>query len=188
MRIVAGKHRGRRLEAPVGRDVRPTTDRTRQSLFNILTHGDWADERDSVEGAVVLDGFCGTGALGLEALSRGAATVLFLDKARASLDLARANAATLGETEACRFILGDAVRPPSAPMAADLVFLDPPYGQNLAPAALLALAEAGWVAPGALVVVEVGERDPFPLLHGFPGLDERRYPQARIIFLRYCPG
>lgn len=188
MRIVAGRHRGRRLETPSGRDVRPTTDRTRQSLFNILAHGDWGDDRDPVEGAVVLDGFCGTGALGLEALSRGAATALFLDKARVSLDLARANAATLGETAASRFILGDAVRPPAAPMAAGLVFLDPPYGQDLASPALAALAAAGWVAPGALAVVEVGERDLFPVPDGFIMLDERRYPQARIIFLHHRPA
>lgn len=186
MRIVAGKHRGRRLDVPSGRDVRPTSDRTRQSLFNILSHGDWmGDGRDALDGADVLDAFCGTGALALEALSRGAARAAFLDKARPSLDLARRNAEMLGEGANCRFVLGDAARPPAAPFAASLVFLDPPYAQDLAPPALSGLAANGWMAPGALVCVEVGAEDGFAAPPGFDTLDERDYSQARIHFLRY---
>ncbi|MFV3076472.1 RsmD family RNA methyltransferase [Niveispirillum fermenti] len=186
MRIVAGRHRGRRLEAPSGPDVRPTSDRTRQSLFNILSHGDWmADGGDALEGADVLDAFCGTGALGLEALSRGAARAAFLDRARPSLDMARRNAEMLGETGECRFVLGDAGRPPAAPFAAGLAFLDPPYGQGLAPPALSALSAAGWLAPGALVCVEVASTDAFAPPPGFDPLDHRDYSQARIFFLRH---
>lgn len=185
MRIVGGKHRGRSLEAPTGRDVRPTSDRTRQSLFNILSHGDWGGEEGVFEGAMVLDAFCGTGALALEALSRGAVQAVFLDKARSSLDIARRNAQSLGETGSCRFVLGDAARPPLAPDAATLVFLDPPYGQDLAPQALTGLAGAGWLAAGALICVEVGAKDPFTPPPGFILLDERDYSQARILFLRY---
>ncbi|WP_114395355.1 16S rRNA (guanine(966)-N(2))-methyltransferase RsmD [Oleisolibacter albus] len=181
MRIVGGKHRGRRIEAPSGRDVRPTSDRTRESLFNILAHADWGV---ALEGAVVLDAFCGTGALALEALSRGAARALFLDRARPSLDMARRNADLLGETAACRFVLGDAVKPPPAPTAADLAFLDPPYAQDLAPPALSGLNAAGWLAAGGLACVEVGDRDPFTPPPGFTLLDERRYSQARLLFLR----
>lgn len=186
MRIVGGNHRGRRLETPTGRDVRPTSDRTRQSLFNILAHGDWsADGGDVLTDADVLDAFCGTGALALEALSRGARRALFLDKARASLDLARRNAAALGETDRCQFVLGDAARPTKAPFAATLAFLDPPYGQDLAPSALTGLSGAGWLAPGALVCVELGAGDPFLIPTGFTQMDERDYAQARVLFLRH---
>lgn len=186
MRIVAGKHRGRRLETPTGRDVRPTSDRTRQSLFNILSHGDWmADGGDALTGADVLDAFCGTGALALEALSRGAARAALLDMARPSLDMARRNAEMLGEGANCRFILGDAGRPPPAPFAATLAFLDPPYGRDLAPPALSGLSAAGWLAPGALVCVEVADDDAFAPPPGFETLEQRDYSQARIIFLRH---
>ncbi|GGE59414.1 DNA methyltransferase [Niveispirillum cyanobacteriorum] len=186
VRIVAGKHRGRRLETPAGRDVRPTSDRTRQSLFNILSHGDWMEDgSDVLDGADVLDAFCGTGALALEALSHGAARVALLDKARASLDIARRNAEMLGEGAQCRFILADAAKPPPAPFAARLVFLDPPYGQDLSPPALTGLSRAGWIAPGALVCVEVGADDAFAPPPGFDALDLRDYSQARIHFLRY---
>lgn len=186
MRIVAGKHRGRRLEAPQGRDVRPTSDRTRQSLFNILAHGDWlGDGSDVLDGADVLDAFCGTGALGLESLSHGAARVAFLDKARPSLDMARRNADMLGEGTNCRFVLGDAGRPPAPPFAARLAFLDPPYGQGLSEPALTGLSRAGWLAPGAMICVEVGADDGFMPPVGFTLLDSRDYSQARIHFLRH---
>ncbi|TWB21464.1 16S rRNA (guanine966-N2)-methyltransferase [Nitrospirillum amazonense] len=185
MRIVGGRHRGRTLAAPGGRDVRPTSDRTRQALFNILEHGDFfADEGPTVEGRVVLDAFCGTGALGLEALSRGAEAALFLDISRASLDLARANAATLKETGRCQFIQGDAAKAPMARQMADLVFLDPPYGQGLAPRTLESLVVGGWLAPEALCVVEIGGDDPFEAPPGFEELDNRRYGDTRVLFLR----
>ncbi|MDE1149458.1 MAG: 16S rRNA (guanine(966)-N(2))-methyltransferase RsmD [Azospirillaceae bacterium] len=184
MRIVGGRHRGRALAAPTGRDVRPTSDRTRQALFNILEHGDFfADDGPTVEGRVVLDAFCGTGALGLEALSRGAEAALFLDSSRASLDLARTNATTLKETPRCQFIQGDAAKPPVARQAAQLVFLDPPYGQDLAPRALEALSAAGWLAPDALCVVEIGGDDTFAAPPGFNEVDDRRYGDTRVLIL-----
>ncbi|ASG21349.1 16S rRNA (guanine(966)-N(2))-methyltransferase RsmD [Nitrospirillum viridazoti] len=185
MRIVGGRHRGRTLAAPGGRDVRPTSDRTRQALFNILEHGDFfADEGPTLEGRVVLDAFCGTGALGLEALSRGAEAALFLDVSRASLDLARTNAATLKETGRCHFIQGDATKAPIARQAAGLAFLDPPYGQGLAPRALESLVVGGWLALEALCVVEIGGDDPFEAPPGFETLDERRYGDTRVLFLK----
>ncbi|SMH59308.1 16S rRNA (guanine(966)-N(2))-methyltransferase RsmD [Azospirillum agricola] len=182
MRIVGGRHRGRRLVAPDGRDTRPTTDRTRESLFNILTHADWAPD---IEGAVVLDAFCGTGALGLEALSRGAARCSFLDSGRAALDAVRANVAALGEAEVATVLRADATRPPAGQPCA-LAFLDPPYAKGLAPVALAALSRAGWLANGALAVVEVGEGDPMPAPDGFTLLDERRYGDTRILFLTHA--
>ncbi|NYZ15272.1 16S rRNA (guanine(966)-N(2))-methyltransferase RsmD [Azospirillum sp. RWY-5-1] len=178
MRIVGGRHRGRRLTAPAGMDVRPTTDRTRESLFNILAHAGWV----GIEGAVVLDAFCGTGALGLEALSRGAERATFLDSAGPSLAAARANIAALGEDGRSLVLRGDATRPPKAPTAHSLAFLDPPYGCDLGPRALAALAAGGWLAPGALAVVEEAASATFTLPDGFTTLDERRYGDTVLRF------
>lgn len=188
MRIVGGRHRGRRLTAPAGRDTRPTTDRTREAIFNILAHAGWGvSDTDSVlDGAVVVDAFCGTGALGLEALSRGSAHCTFLDMGRTALDAVRANIAQLGEGANAAILRADATRPPSPGRPCTLAFLDPPYGQGLAPRALEALARGGWLVPGALAVVEVGEGDPLPPPAGFAALDERRYGDTRVAFLRFA--
>ena len=186
MRIVAGRHRGRRLHAPAGRDTRPTTDRTREAIFNILAHGGWgADGGSPVEGAVVLDVFCGTGALGLEALSRGARRALFLDTGRAALEAVRANVAELGEEARATVLRADATRPPAAREAATLAFLDPPYGQDLAPRALTALARAGWLAPGAVIVVEEAASAAVVPPDGVTLLEERRYGDTQVLFFRH---
>jgi 16S rRNA (guanine966-N2)-methyltransferase len=185
MRIVAGRHRGRPLQGPDGGAVRPTSDRARESLFNILEHGKFATGGLSpVRGARVLDCFCGTGALGLEALSRGAAAATFLDLDAGALNLARANAKTLGETANAQFVTADAQRPPRADKPCTLVFLDPPYGEGLASPALLALADAGWFAPGAIAVVETAHQDAVMAPEGFTAADERRYGKAKLTFLR----
>lgn len=180
MRIVGGRHRGRRLAAPEGRDTRPTTDRTREALFNILSHADWAPD---LEGAAVVDAFCGTGALGLEALSRGAGHCSFLDLGRGALDAVRANIATLGEEARATVLRADATKPPPARQPCLFAFLDPPYGKNLVPPALAGLAGAGWLLPGALVVVEVGGKEVVPLPDGFAMQAERSYGDTRVLFL-----
>ena len=185
MRIVAGRFRGRRLELPAGLDIRPTADRTRQALFDLLEHGHLrADGGSAVVDAVVLDAFAGTGALGLEALSRDAAAASFMDMSRASLDAARANAKALGLDG--QFILADVTNPPRARRPADLVFLDPPYDKALAVPSLAALAAAGWIAPGAIVSLELSGRETaaFVAPAGFAKIDERRYGKARILLLR----
>jgi 16S rRNA (guanine966-N2)-methyltransferase len=184
MRIIAGRHRGRRLGAPEGDAVRPTSDRAREALFDILAHGRFA-ERPVYEGAHVLDAFAGTGAFGLEALSRGAARASFIEKDRAALAALRANIAALGEEEGTSVLPGDALRPPRAPAPASLAFLDPPYGSDLAAPALAALATAGWLAAEALVVVEVAARQELAAPDGFTLLDKRRYGAAKLLFLRY---
>lgn len=185
MRIVAGKHRGRPLQSPEGGAVRPTSDRARESLFNILEHGKLATGGLSpVRDAVVLDCFCGTGALGLEALSRGAASAVFLDSDNNALRLAKANAQSLGETGRGQFLQGDARMPPRAPAACTLVFMDPPYGEELASPALEALANGGWFAPQAIAVVETALRDTVTAPLGFEAVDERRYGKAKVTFLR----
>jgi 16S rRNA (guanine966-N2)-methyltransferase len=185
MRIVAGKHRGRPLQSPQGGAVRPTSDRARESLFNILEHGKLATGGLSpVREAVVLDAFCGTGALGLEALSRGAASAVFLDSDNGALRLARDNAQSLGESGRSQFMQGDARKPPRARAPCTLVFLDPPYGEDLATPALEGLANAGWFAPAAIAVVETATHDTVNAPPGFEAVDERRYGKAKLTFLR----
>jgi 16S rRNA (guanine966-N2)-methyltransferase len=185
VRIVAGRLKGRKLEVPEGRDIRPTADRTRQALFDVLEHGRLVEGGGSaVVDAVVLDAFCGSGALGLEALSRGAAEATFMDANRAALDCARANAKHLGVQAS--FILANVTNPPRPLKPATLVFLDPPYGSGLGARALAALASAGWLAPGAIASLEMpgAELAQFAVPPGFERLDERRYGKARILLLR----
>ena len=184
MRIVGGSQRGRRLVAPPGEAVRPTSDRAREALFNILSHGELAAEGVPFADAAVLDAFAGTGALGLEALSRGAADAVFIEQDREALAILRRNIAALGETARCRVIPGDATRPPRAAAECAVVFLDPPYRSGLAAPALTALAATGWLAPQALVAVELAAREEFAAPPGSHILDERVYGAARLILLR----
>lgn len=180
MRIIAGKWKGKQLVAPPGETTRPTSDRARQALFDMLWHAPWAG-RDVVEGAVVLDAFAGTGTLGLEALSRGAATASFIEKDRAALAALRANIANC-KAEA-QVIAGDATKPPRPLQPAALAFLDPPYGSGLLVTALEALDAAGWFAAGALICTELGAKDPIPETR-FETLDDRRHGKARLLILR----
>jgi 16S rRNA (guanine966-N2)-methyltransferase len=156
MRIVGGRWRGRALTAPKSQAIRPTADRLRESLFNILAHA----YGDPITGARVLDLFAGTGALGLEALSRDAAFVLFVDDGAEARALLRGNVEALGAGGATRVFRRDATRlgaaHPVEPFS--LVFLDPPYGRGLAEKALASARDGGWLAPGALVVVEEAAR------------------------------
>ncbi|HMD63765.1 MAG TPA: 16S rRNA (guanine(966)-N(2))-methyltransferase RsmD [Stellaceae bacterium] len=184
MRIVAGRHRGRRLLVLPGGTVRPTSDRAREALFNILSHGRLAAEGIPFAGAAVLDAFAGTGALGLEALSRGAAEAVFIEHDREALAILRENIAALGENARARIVSGDATRPPRAPSSCALVFLDPPYRSGLAAGALAALDAAGWLAPEALAVVELAAREELLVPVGFTLIDQRVYGAARLVFLR----
>jgi 16S rRNA (guanine966-N2)-methyltransferase len=183
MRIIAGRHRGRRLEAPEGLGVRPTAERAREAAFDILAHGRFA-ERPVFEDALVLDAFAGTGALGLEALSRGARFATFLEQDRAARAALQRNIAALGEAARAQVIAGDALHPPRSSGPCDLAFLDPPYGEPLAAPALAALAATGWFAAAALIVLELAARAPFAPPPGFTLLEERRYGAAKIVFLR----
>ena len=185
MRIVAGRHRGRRLLAPPGETVRPTSDRAREALFNILSHGEFAADGIPFAEKAVLDAFAGTGALGLEALSRGAAEAVFIEQDRVALAILRMNVEVLGEGAHARVVPGDAIHPPRATSACAVVFLDPPYRSGVAASALAALAAAGWLAPDALAVVELAAREHFTLPAGFTLLEERVYGAARLVFLCY---
>ncbi|GGC45753.1 DNA methyltransferase [Siccirubricoccus deserti] len=192
MRIIGGLHRGRRLVAPAGATTRPTADRVRQALFDMLWHAPWGG-REAIEGAVVLDAFAGTGALGLEALSRGAASAHFIENDRAALAALRANIAACDEAARCRVLAGDATKPPRAPQPCTLVFLDPPYARRAAAAApglleqaLAALAAAGWIAPGALVSAEYGTPPEAPP-PGFALLATRAHGAAHLSVMRAGP-
>ena len=185
LRIVGGTHRGRRLIAPPGEAVRPTSDRAREALFNILSHGRFAANGLPFAGRPVLDAFAGTGALGLEALSRGASAAAFIENSRDALAALRRNVAALGEEDRAHIIAGDATRPPRAAMACAIAFLDPPYRSGLAAPALSALAEAGWLLHDGLAVVEAAAREELPAPAGFAAVDERVYGAARLVFLRY---
>lgn len=157
MRIVAGAWRGRALVAPKGDITRPTSERLRQALFDMIWHAPWGG-RAAIEGVAVLDAFAGTGALGLEALSRGAGRATFMERDRAALAALRTNVVACGTV--ATVLAADATRPPRGDACA-VVFLDPPYGQELVPRAVLALDAAGWIAPGALIVAEIGATDRF---------------------------
>jgi 16S rRNA (guanine966-N2)-methyltransferase len=184
MRIVAGAYRGRTLVAPKGQSVRPTAERARQALFNVLEHAPWGLQVWS--GVRVIDGFAGSGALGLEAVSRGAPCCLFVDNDRAARAAIEANLAALGCGDRARLLGQDLTRlgARGGEAAFDLVFLDPPYGSGLAQSALAALTGGGWFAPGALAVVERGEGEGALETTGFSLLDERRWGKARVTFLQ----
>ena len=184
MRVVGGRHRGRRLVAPPGEAVRPTSDRAREALFNILSHGAFAARGVPFAGANVLDAFAGTGALGIEALSRGAARAAFIENDRAARDALRRNLAALDEEDAADIVAGDATRPPRAPYACALALLDPPYRSGLAALALAALDAAGWLAPGAIAVIELAAKEPFAPPARFAMIEARRYGAAQLVFLK----
>jgi 16S rRNA (guanine966-N2)-methyltransferase len=182
MRIVGGKWRGRALQGPKSQDVRPTSDRLRESLFNILAHA----YGDPVSGARVLDLFAGTGALGLEALSRGAAFALFVDDGIEARALLRANVETLGAGGISRVFRRDATRlGPVHPLEPfTLAFADPPYGKGLAEKALLSARDGGWLVPEALVIVEESVSAVFAVPEGFAELERRAYDDTEFIVAR----
>jgi 16S rRNA (guanine966-N2)-methyltransferase len=189
MRIVAGSFRGRALVAPKGHITRPTADRTRQALFDVLEHAPWSS---GLQGRRAIDLFAGAGALGLEALSRGAAFCLFVETDETARGAIRANIEALGLFGATRVHRRDAtalgVKPAGDGRPFDLAFLDPPYGLGLGEVALERLGEGGWLAPGAVAVLEHSVRDAVPPVADFQPLDERTWGAASVAFLRYSPG
>jgi 16S rRNA (guanine966-N2)-methyltransferase len=182
MRVVGGRLKGRNLASPASREIRPTADRLRESVFNILVHA----YDDPIEGARVLDLFAGTGALGIEATSRGAAFTLFVDNGAEARALLRNNVEALGLGGVTKVYRRDATNlGPAHPMEPfALVFLDPPYGKGLADKALASLREGGWLTPGALLVVEEAKAAAFVAPEGFEELQRRAYDDTEFVFLR----
>ena len=182
MRVVGGRLRGRALKAPQSQAIRPTADRLRESLFNILVHV----YDDPLDDARVLDLFAGTGALGIEALSRGAAFVLFVDDGVEARALLRGNVEALGLGGSTRIFRRDATKlGPAHPVEPfSLVFADPPYGKGLAEKALASAREGGWLTPGALVVIEEATAA-FIAPEGFEELERRAYGDSELVFLTF---
>ncbi|HZQ13083.1 MAG TPA: 16S rRNA (guanine(966)-N(2))-methyltransferase RsmD [Pseudolabrys sp.] len=182
MRIVGGRLRSRPIAGPKSQAVRPTSDRSREALFNILIHA----YGDPVSGARVLDLFAGTGALGIEAISRGAAYALFVDDGVEARALLRGNVETLGLGGVTRIFRRDATKlGPAHPVEPfDLVFADPPYGKGLAEKALASAREGGWLKPQALIVVEEAADAGFKAPEGFEELERRTYDDTEFVFLR----
>jgi 16S rRNA (guanine966-N2)-methyltransferase len=182
VRVVGGRLRSRPLAGPKSDAVRPTADRLREALFNILVHS----YGDPVSGARILDLFAGTGALGIEAISRGAAYALFVDEGVEARALLRDNVETLGLGGVTRIFRRDATKlGPAHPIEPfSLVFIDPPYGKGLAEKALMSAHEGGWLKPEALIVVEEAAETPFKAPELFNELERRRYDDTEFVFLR----
>jgi len=182
MRVVGGRLKGRNIAAPSSRDIRPTADRLRESVFNILLHA----YGDPIAGARVLDLFAGTGALGIEAVSRGAMFVLFVDNGAEARALLRNNVEALGLGGTTKVYRRDATQlGPAHPVEPfSLVLLDPPYGKGLAEKALASLRDGGWLTPDALLVVEGSKAANFTAPEGFEQLERRAYDDTEFVFLR----
>lgn len=188
MRIVGGKFKGHGLAGPAGSATRPTSDRVREAIFNILNHG---IDGFVLDDARVLDVFAGTGALGLEAISRGARFCQFVDESAEARGIIRRNADALGVIGLCKIWRRDATRlGPAAPQPAfDLVFADPPYGKGLGARALQSLVEGGWLNSGAVVVLEESTGAEVPDVAGLSLLDRRDYGDTQVRFYRFAnPG
>lgn len=187
MRIIGGTHRGRALQTPAGAGTRPTAERTREAVFNILAHAAWAPP---LQDARVLDLFAGSGALGLEAISRGAAFALFVETDAAARGAIRSNIEALGLFGVTRIHRRDATdlgrKPAGVGAPFDLVFADPPYRQGLLEAALPRLIEGDWISPDALILAECAA-DEAPSLPGFSVQEDRSYGASRVLFLRTEP-
>ncbi len=182
MRVVGGRLKGRNLASPASREIRPTADRLRESLFNILIHA----YDDPVSDARVLDLFAGTGALGIEAVSRGAKFALFVDNGAEARALMRDNVEALGLGGVTKVYRRDATDlGPAHPVEPfSLVFLDPPYGKGLADKALVSLRAGGWLTPSALLVLEEAKAAGFKGPDGFSELERRVYDDTELVFLR----
>jgi 16S rRNA (guanine966-N2)-methyltransferase len=180
LRIIAGKHKGRKLLSSPDDRIRPT----RESVFNMLMHSRWL-HTEGLQGLVVADVCCGTGAFALEALSRGAARTIMVDSNLESLQIAQKNAAHLGELPNCRFVQADAAQLPALPAPCDVLYLDPPYGQGLVAPALRSMQAKHWMAPNALLLVEQQEREILAVPEGFTLRDARVYGNAKITVLQW---
>jgi 16S rRNA (guanine966-N2)-methyltransferase len=182
MQIIAGKHRGRKLEAPQGRDIRPTGARTREAIFNIVMHAHHPDG-PMLPGAAVADICCGSGAMGLEALSRGARHAYFIDRTREALALVSASAEKFRETAHCTVLRAEATQLPPAPEPCRVVFIDPPYKKELLPGILRAVMAGRWLAEGGLIVAEMSAREDFTAPEGLTMVTDRTYGSARVVVL-----
>lgn len=184
MRIIAGKHKGRSILSPSGEQVKPTTSKNREAIFSILSSGTFMKNGASVlTNAVVMDLFCGSGILAFEALSRGAQTAILVDIDQKNIEIAKTNAAKLGETNNIHLLRSDARFLPKSRLRCDVVFMDPPYNSNLINASLNSLKQQEWLKPNAIIILELAKKEDIQIPAEFTILDERRYSKTKILFL-----
>lgn len=188
IRVIAGKHRGRPIETIEHKTLRPTLARIRESIFNVIAHGHYTEDGSSIlNDAIVLDLFCGTGALGIESLSRGAKQVIFMDKNQKHLDLTAYNLEYLSEQQNAIIIRGDSSNPPPAQVKCNVVLLDPPYDKKLITPTLRNVAAAGWITEGGIVMIERSDREHYDIPEGFEVVTEKKYGKICIDILQ-CKG
>lgn len=182
MRIVAGRHKGLLLEAPPGETTRPTSERARQALFDMLSHGRFRGVLDAVE---VADIFAGTGALGLEALSRGAKRAVFVEKDRVALAVLARNIAKARRDDDCEVISRSATDLPARKLPVGMAFLDAPYGQGLTAQALASACQRGWIGPDTLMIAQIDPREDASWLDdGWAVEEDRSHGKARLVIAR----
>ena len=186
MRIISGKHKGRAIQTIKDKKLRPTTSMTREGLYNVLSHGKFAEDgQNIIVNSNILDLFCGCGALSLEAISRGAAHATLIDIDQQHLDIARRNFNSIGEIANASFIRADSSTPPPAKKSCNIVFIDPPYGKNLVNPSLKSIVAGGWLANNAVVIIETGKNEDIEFPDSFSELDDRTYGNCRIRILRW---
>lgn len=193
MKVTGGKYKGKRIEAGEERTLRPTSSMIREVIFNILKHGRFMkdenfihdDNPSLIEGRNVIDIFCGTGALGIEALSRGAVHLTLVDQNAKTLSMARENIKNIGEEANTSFIRSDSTMLPIANRKCHLAFIDPPYSKGLANPALNSLKNGGWLDKGAVIVLEQGKQDEPKPPEGFRIVDDRVHDRTRVTILQY---
>ena len=183
LRIIAGKHRGRRVESPEGREVRPTASRTREAIFNILMHRNFGQDSPPIRGRVA-DIFCGSGAMGLEALSRGAQHVTFVDKSRTALEAVEYNIERFHEQENTHILRADSSNLPAIGQAFDALILDPPYNTGLGLSTLDTALKGGWLHENSIVILEQAWKEEVVVPEGYHLLEDRRYGNTRILLLQ----
>lgn len=186
MRIIAGKHKGRPLSRPPAMITRPTMDRIRESIFNMLQHSEIDGAVFELEGAYILDAFAGSGALALEALSRGAKYAYLFDKNTRALATVRENVWSLGEAENTKILKVDATNPPKATQAMGLILLDPPFGKDLTARCLGPLLKTGWINENTLIMAEIAAREPLKLPEGFIVVKEKIYGTSQMFFIKFA--
>lgn len=181
MRIISGKHRGRKIISIEGKNLRPTMGVTREAIFNILAHGNFDN---ILSDAKVLDIFCGSGALSMESFSRGAASATLIDINQEHLDIAKENIKSLSEENNSIFLKADATKLPTAYKKHNLVFIDPPYNKNYSLDALISADNKGWLEDNALIIIETDHKEDITAPDNFTKLDERKYGHSKIHVLR----
>tara|TARA_B100001123_G_scaffold382438_1_gene453588 strand:+ start:2585 stop:3163 length:579 start_codon:yes stop_codon:yes gene_type:complete len=185
LRVIGGRLKGQKLYVPTRWAGRPTADRVRENMFNVLVHATWSIAVHGFTQHHVVDGFAGTGALGFEALSRGAKHVTFMERNRSAQRAIRRTAQNLGVTHMVKILDWDMTQPCLASTACGIGFIDPPYCRSLVCPSLEALSRNGWLIDGAITVVELSVNEALVLPHGFVSLDDRVYGSTRLVFLRH---